>query len=294
MLLYRLLAGHLPWTVAGATQLIDAHLYTDPAPLPPIPGVAPELDELCRRCLSKDPAGRPTAGEVAITLTALASAADAAAVAGAPQRSGGAPSVEGSARPSPGRQRTRIAAGVFAASTAAIVGWALLPTPDPAPSADAHSSTGDATAARPGPTEPSNGVTMPGGAGQPSARATTLPAAGTSLPTAGIASGDATTPAASSPTPAGGTTSASPGTTPPPGQATTFTSTGGTVRADCTASGAARLLSWTPAAPFKVDWVNAGPAAAATVTFGHGNRTVDMTVTCTGTDPVVDTTSHTR
>jgi hypothetical protein len=39
--------------------------------------------------------------------------------------------------------------------------------------------------------------------------------------------------------------------------------------------------------------VDAGPATTAVASFTRGSRTIDMTVTCTGTTPTVSTTTHT-
>ncbi|GLL03030.1 hypothetical protein GCM10017581_047730 [Dactylosporangium matsuzakiense] len=46
--------------------------------------------------------------------------------------------------------------------------------------------------------------------------------------------------------------------------------------------------------PWRVDWVNPGPATVATAVFSHGAETIDMTVTCDGTDPSVATSTHTK
>jgi serine/threonine-protein kinase len=54
--------------------MLKAHAYLEPDRLPPIHDLPPEVAELCHRCLAKDPAERPDAGEVASVL------ADAAGV----------------------------------------------------------------------------------------------------------------------------------------------------------------------------------------------------------------------
>jgi serine/threonine-protein kinase len=63
-------------------------------------------------------------------------------------------------------------------------------------------------------------------------------------------------------------------------QERTFTSVGGTVRATCAGPSTARLISWSATRPFRVDRVDAGPAATAVATFKQGQRFVRMTVTC--------------
>ncbi|OLB80023.1 MAG: hypothetical protein AUI14_08435 [Actinobacteria bacterium 13_2_20CM_2_71_6] len=65
LVLYRTLAGRLPWDVDTRTGVLRAHLLTKPAPLPPVPGLPREVARLCQRCLAKDPAARPDAGELA-------------------------------------------------------------------------------------------------------------------------------------------------------------------------------------------------------------------------------------
>ncbi|WP_127552286.1 serine/threonine-protein kinase [Actinoplanes sp. OR16] len=68
LLLYRTLAGRLPWDASTTTQMVLAHRYREPDPLPPIAGLPEEVAALCRRCLAKAPDGRPAAAEVAALL----------------------------------------------------------------------------------------------------------------------------------------------------------------------------------------------------------------------------------
>ncbi|MBU2661920.1 protein kinase [Actinoplanes bogorensis] len=77
VLLYRLLAHESPWTVESTTQMLQAHVYVDPEPLPAMPGVPGAVAEMIDRCLLKDPTGRPSASEVS---GILADAAEAASV----------------------------------------------------------------------------------------------------------------------------------------------------------------------------------------------------------------------
>ena len=72
LLLYRALAGRLPWRASTATQMLRAHRYQEPSALPPIAGLPAEVAALCRRCLAKDPERRPGAAEVARVLAAAA------------------------------------------------------------------------------------------------------------------------------------------------------------------------------------------------------------------------------
>lgn len=68
LLLYLAIAGRMPWTASTATQMVRAHVYTDPAPLPPVPGLPSRVAHLVSRCLAKKPGDRPTAAEVAADL----------------------------------------------------------------------------------------------------------------------------------------------------------------------------------------------------------------------------------
>jgi serine/threonine-protein kinase len=68
VLMYRLLTGESPWTVDSTTQMLSAHVYVEPTPLPRADGVPPQVTELVNACLRKGPAERPTAAQVAATL----------------------------------------------------------------------------------------------------------------------------------------------------------------------------------------------------------------------------------
>ncbi|HEX5201583.1 MAG TPA: serine/threonine-protein kinase [Actinoplanes sp.] len=67
-LLYQCLSGRLPWTATTPTELVEATCKLDPEPLPDIAGLPPEVVDLCSRCLSKEPAERPTALVAALLL----------------------------------------------------------------------------------------------------------------------------------------------------------------------------------------------------------------------------------
>ena len=68
VLLYHCLSGRLPWHAPSHTGLVRAQLDLDPDPLPDIAGLAPEVLDLCSRCLHRDPAERPTALVAALLL----------------------------------------------------------------------------------------------------------------------------------------------------------------------------------------------------------------------------------
>lgn len=68
LLLYKSLTGRLPWQSTTTKQMLAAHRYVDPAPLPRVPGLPPDVADLCRRCLAKRPDDRPTSAEAAAVL----------------------------------------------------------------------------------------------------------------------------------------------------------------------------------------------------------------------------------
>ncbi|MFF4812337.1 serine/threonine-protein kinase [Micromonospora chersina] len=72
LLLYRMLTGRLPWQASTTTQMLRAHMYNEPDPMPPVVGLPDEVAELVRRCLAKRPADRPATAEVARTLAEAA------------------------------------------------------------------------------------------------------------------------------------------------------------------------------------------------------------------------------
>jgi len=70
LLLYRCLAGRLPWPGSSRTELLRSHLFAEPAPLPEIDDLPPAVAALCLRCLAKAPQERPTSAEVVEALAA--------------------------------------------------------------------------------------------------------------------------------------------------------------------------------------------------------------------------------
>ncbi|WP_433828259.1 serine/threonine-protein kinase [Actinoplanes sp. CA-015351] len=72
LLLYRALTGRMPWPAENTAEALRAHLYSDPEPIPDLPGMPAGVASMCLRCLAKDPAGRPGAAEIARVLSAIA------------------------------------------------------------------------------------------------------------------------------------------------------------------------------------------------------------------------------
>ncbi|NLU77147.1 protein kinase [Micromonospora sp. HNM0581] len=65
LLLYRMLTGRLPWKAGTTTQMLRAHMYREPDPMPDVPGLPGDVVDLVQRCLAKRPADRPATTEVA-------------------------------------------------------------------------------------------------------------------------------------------------------------------------------------------------------------------------------------
>jgi serine/threonine-protein kinase len=320
VLLYRLLAGRTPFPKTATTGILDAHLHVDPAPLPPITDVPDPVAGLCLRCLAKRPADRPTARQVAIALADAAGvrAVDddllhALAASSDGDGTGGTSTVlvprALPARRTASRSRRRTI-GLAAAGTlaAAVVAWPLLLDGGPERPMQAQAAAGQpsATAATAIPQNLSaSGVTatgpaasaVPTGAAAPSGQPAAVPQPGEGGSTGGPGGG--ITPTDGGPGPGAGTTGgAAPATSPPPAQppgtrTETYTSEGGTVSAACTAT-TARLTSWTPSKPYKLEQVSAGPAAQVFAVFRHGNTLVQMTVTCPGGEPTGSTSRSSK
>jgi serine/threonine protein kinase len=68
LMLYRSLAGELPWPAASASQVLSAHAAGPPRLRRP-PDVPDEIMDACQACVVTDPARRPTMADLARTLT---------------------------------------------------------------------------------------------------------------------------------------------------------------------------------------------------------------------------------
>ncbi|MEU8182481.1 serine/threonine-protein kinase [Micromonospora sp. NPDC049044] len=64
LLLYRMLTGRLPWRATTTTQMLRAHMYNEPEPMPTVAGLPDEVTDLVGRCLAKRPADRPATAEL--------------------------------------------------------------------------------------------------------------------------------------------------------------------------------------------------------------------------------------
>jgi hypothetical protein len=285
VLMYRLLAGESPWSVDTTTQMLTAHVYVEPMPLPRLPGVPAAVTALVNQMLRKETFERPTAAQATAVL-ARAAETDPPVPAAGPAAPGlvveDDPSAEVTVvRPAPPRRPRKGllvggAAAVFV--VAALAG--LLPSigaeddagpragqPSiPARSATGAPSTGPIIAARPVELAPERTV-------EPSVE----PSAAAERESNG---------AAEQPSPDAKPTPSTETVAPEPiAEVRTFTSPGGTVEASCDASGRAKLIAWAPKDPYQVERVGAGPALTAAIVFKHAVSRIRMTVTCVAGSP---------
>jgi serine/threonine-protein kinase len=323
VLLYRLLANESPWSVESTTQMLDAHVYVEPAPLPQLAGVPPAVIDLVHRCLRKEPAERPTAAEASEVLANAAKTPVSRAPRDDHDHNGdgdhrslwrgdgnlqrpAAAEPAGSADPepvaaaepappappppdrplpahAPGRRLVLVAAAAVVAIVAGLLIWMLLPV-------DGRKDAGRGAGAVPSlPRQPSgdaDGAQSIGGRPAPAAQEEPgeLPVAPTAPATAPATSAPPASRATSAPAdPPSGATPT--GTTPPAPGGRELSSAGGSVIARCVEGNRARLTSWTPNDPYEVERVNAGPALTAAIVFRDGRDRIRMTVTCVGGVP---------
>lgn len=112
---YQLLAGESPYDAKGHAQMVSAHLTGEPRDLRALrPEVDPELADLLRRCLAREPKHRPSAQDIARAL------APASAGGASPAASGALPSSETDLRE---LIRRRVPQIVLIAAAA---GWGLM------------------------------------------------------------------------------------------------------------------------------------------------------------------------
>lgn len=301
LLLYRLLAGQTPWSAETTTQMLRAHAYLPPRPLPDIDGVPTEVADLCRRCLAKDPAERPTAAEVAAVLVASGRTApaprpavpapgDRASDAGADADSGSPPTADptGAARdrtdaPSTrGRRRRRTAIAVIIALLIASLSLlslrhfgGLSEAPRSAAPEAGMGSVPGSNASAPGMDDGSGTVpNRPGDSGATGGYPGTVDGPPAGAPVGSRASGTTTAPTA-------------PDTSPAPAAVRrTVNTTGGSAEVECVGT-MAQMVSWTPAAGYQTQNVQEGPKQSVHVMFRSGNHHVKIQARCTNGVPDV-------
>jgi serine/threonine-protein kinase len=273
VLMYRMLAGYMPWPAETTTQMLIAHMYVEPDPLPPLTGLPADVIEVCQACLQKEPEDRPAAAEVAAVLTAAA--ATFPAYGGSPETAGapsGADKTDPAGRP-PSTVRRRLAvAGAAAAVIAAAVILAAFVRPGGTPPAgSAPIAAVDQAGSVPG-SSPGSGGSEAGGTGGSSKDSTARePAAGAPDPAVAGAvdprAADAPTVVTTTTTgagPAGGNPPA--GTTPPSPVERSASESGNTVTVRCVGA-VATIIAAVPAEGWSVTRLNAGPAEQVNVKF---------------------------
>ncbi|WP_306210112.1 serine/threonine-protein kinase [Actinoplanes sp. RD1] len=276
VLLYRLLAGHSPWTTETTTQMLTAHVYLEPAPLLPIYQVPQLVTDLCNRCLAKDPADRPSAREAAALLAHGAGLQVATDEPPAPVPAAVfAPPAPARAASRRGRVAVSVAAALALAGVAAATTWFLRPDEGPAAATSPGSIVVPPSLAVPSPARASQ---PPSGRREPAPAHTTTRKPATTVPQA--------PPSTVSQAPRATVPEAPPTTAPEaPPAPRTLSSEAGSVRATCPSGETAQILSWTAAKPYKVVEGDKAAGPAPEVSFKHGNTRLTMTVTCTAGVP---------
>ncbi|MET7951006.1 protein kinase [Micromonospora sp. NPDC005324] len=276
LLLYRTLTNELPWSAETPTQMLTAHVYVDPAPLPDIEGVSHEVHRLLDRCLARDPADRPDAAEVAAALHGLTDDAERPAKQAAQRVPESTPTTAGK----PASRRRRIPNAVLIPVLMATAGTTalLLPQFTPVDGRSGGVSTREGatppdaafeasateppaprqTSAEPAPvSRPSRTLAAPAGLAQPTARAGSSASPGaTTSPSAE----QLTRPSGAPPAP----------TSPKPG--TPLRALGGVVTVLCTAD-QARVVNVAPAPGYSIRDYNPGPVKEVQVVLlSAGNK----------------------
>ncbi|WP_189328658.1 serine/threonine-protein kinase [Actinoplanes ianthinogenes] len=279
VLLYRLLADESPWTVETTTQMLSAHMYVEPMPLPELPGVPDAVADLVDRCLAKEPADRPDAAEVSAVLADAVEASVVVVREPAPTRFDEETEAIAAARlpvpvrvPAARKRRRLVLAGVLAALLISAAAWGLTRSGEPrsTPVNAAPPATRDGTA------PPGAAPASPGGTPTPTGtRLSQRPAAALSpIGSVPAAAPSATPSSAPAPSLSGG--GAAPSSAP---GGTRLESKGGVVYAICE-SGNALLLDWQPAEGFEVERADPGPGLTPSVVFAGVVNRYRMSVTC--------------
>ncbi|MEU7612562.1 protein kinase [Micromonospora sp. NPDC049204] len=290
LLLYRTLTNELPWSAETPTQMLDAHVYVDPAPLPDIEGVSPEVHRLLDRCLARDPADRPDAREVATALHGLSDDAERHVARSAQQVPVPLVPLAATASSSTGRRRRLLGSlsiPVLLVTAGTI--WFFLP----------QFSAIDGRSDR---ASPRHGATPPGAADTPATEAPTPRQTSAEPAPPSGPSRTFSAPAGPSAPVFGAGSSASPGpTAPPSGEQMTATATaapapaaakpgrpvralGGVVTVLCTGS-QARVANVAPAAGYRVTDYESGPAREIRVVLLSTDNKSEIKARCDAGTP---------
>jgi serine/threonine-protein kinase len=267
--------------------MLRAHVYARPAPLPSLAGVPAAVNDICDRCLAKEPADRPSAAQVATVFAAAgivpppedtdpdarrdeplpAAIPRPAAAPATGQATGGWP-----------RRRRLLLAGGAALSVVVALGAALIRPEPPAdgaagapPVPAGAQSTGSRAPAAAGPSRPAGG-TGPA----PSGSRAGPPAPPTTGPVRSRSTGF--TPAPSRTTGGAGPEPTVVTSAPPPA-GSTVTARGGSIRVSC-AGRAATVLAVSPAPGYTVKDHDPGPAGEVQVVLLSADNESEIKVKC--------------
>ncbi|TWJ25520.1 serine/threonine-protein kinase [Micromonospora endolithica] len=304
LLLHRVLTARLPWHSETTTQMLKAHVYVEPADLPHVDGLPEAVRDLCRRCLAKDPADRPSATEAERVLVDAAGLTGATGPAGhvGPAGAGGPDPAVPPERPR-SRRRALVVAGVAAAVLA--VTAALTdplgdgrtgdrtagPSPtgsDPAaptgtggPGPAGGGEPGPAATGGPGPTGIGAGTVGPG----PAPSGVPVPAPSGAGPTTSPRSGAGPSGGAGpAPTRAASPTPAAP-RSPDPTAGSPITALGGVVTVLCVGK-LATVVSLVPRPGYEVKDYDPGPADEVQVVLLSADNESEIKVKCERGRPV--------
>jgi serine/threonine-protein kinase len=294
LLIHRVLTNRLPWVAETTTAMLKAHVYAEPAPLPPVDGVPAEVNELCDRCLAKEPSDRPTAAQAAAILAEAAGIvpppSDDAPPAGWAAAADGrttstVPPADNRATVDTARRRRRrnlLAAG--AAVLVAVMAVVALATAIDEPS-------GGGASPDPGPSGVTGSPGASAGAGSPGASASGRPGAGTA-PTPSAGGGALALPPG---TGAGPTAGATPGpqpeatattTRPPPGGlGVPIVTLGGVVTVRCL-GGQAEVTGLQREPGYETKDFEPGPAQEVKVVLVSPLNEMELKVRCAGGVPL--------
>jgi serine/threonine-protein kinase len=153
LVLYRCLAGRLPWAAGTVAEMLHAHAHVQPRRLPPL-GLPHAIEDACYQCLAREPRHRPSAAELTRILSRQTDRSTTTTIRisqSPPHPSTG----DGQTRPiDPLRPRRhlrsrRILAGAAALCSILVLGYLLYPTGPSRPRAVWAQAQTDTTSAAP-------------------------------------------------------------------------------------------------------------------------------------------------
>jgi serine/threonine-protein kinase len=294
VLIHRVLTNRLPWTAETTMEMLNAHIFAEPAPLPAIDGVPIEINEVTARCLARHPGDRPDAAVVAGIFATAAGLAVPAEDDGAfpaalpsPPAQGHKPDHQPDAMParpaSPGRPA--VARRILVVGALAV---ALVTTAAALRQADDGSSTADGPLSTPRPaqgTAPARATGTPQGLPAATTGGTATPSTPTSAPNVRATPDQKPPQSPASKPPAPPATSRT--SVPPPGTApgTAVTALGGVVLVQC-AGRTARILDVQPAAGYTIKDHDAGPADEVQVVLQSPTNESEIKIRCGPNGPL--------